>query len=179
MMTVEAETERYVPKGLKLWQWPDSYIGPDYREYYCVIGQHRDCHALTRSNYIRAKEMLEAVVKKLGDAAWKDDECLLQESSANHWAVGWVEGLLVHKDAPEELLREADEIVCALADYPVLDEGHFSEMEHEEVCRTWENMDRRDRIQACKRCRISIFAARRDELPQDDDGSLYDYLRQW
>jgi hypothetical protein len=173
--TITTDT-RFVPESMELWVYPGSYIGPDYSEFYCVLGQHRDSDVLTRSNYIRAKEMLEAVVKKLGDAAWKDDECLLQESSASHWAVGWVEGLLVHKDAPEELLREADEIVAALQDYPVLDESHFSDMEYEEMCAAWENMNLRDRIELCVRCRISIFAARRDELPEDDQGMLRDYL---
>jgi hypothetical protein len=55
-----------------------------------------------------------------------------------HWAVGWVEWIGIHQDA-EDILKEADEIACALSDYPVVDEEHLSNLEQEEADETWKN----------------------------------------
>ena len=63
-----------------------------------------------------------------------------------------------------------------LEDYPILDEMDWSEREWDAACEVWEHAGLRERIEYCSRAGISIFAARRDELPQDDNGSLRDYL---
>jgi hypothetical protein len=63
-----------------------------------------------------------------------------------------------------------------LEDYPILDEMDWSEREWDAACEVWEHAGLRERIECCSRAGISIFAARRDELPQDDNGSLRDYL---
>jgi hypothetical protein len=67
----------------------------------------------------------------------------------------------------------------ALADYPVADESHWSELEFSEACDYWASMSVRDRLEAIEHshCRgVSIFAARRAELPSDDTGALQQYL---
>jgi len=40
----------------------------------------------------------------------------------------------------------------------------------------WERMSVADRVHELQRAGLCIFAARRDELPQDDTGSLRDSL---
>jgi hypothetical protein len=50
----------------------------------------------------------------------------------NHWAVGWVESLLIHESAGETI-EKGIEILNALSDYPVLDEEDFSNREYDLV----------------------------------------------
>ena len=92
-----------------------------------------------------------------------------------HWAVGWVEWIAIH-ESDAKALAAADEIASALEDYPVIDESHWSELEFNEACDYWESMGVRSRVEYCQRARISIFAARRAELPEDPNGRLYELL---
>ena len=82
-----------------------------------------------------------------------------------HWGVGWFEIILAHPDRETEV----DEIEGALADYPVLNDEHFSELEWEMKYEAWENEGMRERIRLCDKAGVSIFAARRDEIPEDVD----------
>jgi hypothetical protein len=94
------------------------------------VGQSRDSDALERSNFAC---MLEA----LGGES--DVVTVVRES---HWAVGWVEWIAIEADGTPEsdrALETADKIKGKLADYPVVDENHFSETEMEEANETWRN----------------------------------------
>lgn len=53
----------------------------------------------------------------------------------NHWAIGWLEIILVHPDLEDKL----NEIEGALADYPVLNEDDLSEKETEAQTEAWDN----------------------------------------
>jgi hypothetical protein len=83
---------------------------------------------------------------------------------------------MIRADAPDALQEAAAEIVCSLADYPVLDESDYSERTFNAACDAWERAPVRDRAEWCKRFRVSVFAARRDEMPADDTGGLEHYL---
>jgi hypothetical protein len=93
----------------------------------------------------------------------------------SHWAVGWVEWIAIH-ESDDAALRTADEIADKLEAYPVVDEDDWSMLEYDEACDYWERMSVRERADYCERAGISIFAARRDYLPQDDNGALYELL---
>ena len=83
-----------------------------------------------------------------------------------HWGPGWYEIVLIHP-SNELALRAADEWAAALDDYPVADEEHFSETEMNEVYEWWESSSLRDRIELLSGAGDSIFAARREEIPED------------
>ena len=175
------------------WEWPDSYMGTDWSDYYFIVGRSRDSDALEESNFECAMKSLRAVrdqwAKENPEAAdaWEEahpNDDMICDPRASHWAVGWVEELLVHVDAPDCVLTEAGEIICSLADYPVLDESDYSERECEAAQETWENMDLRERIRAIQSYgdEERFIAARHDDLSRvcnyaDPSGSLYDYLR--
>jgi hypothetical protein len=93
----------------------------------------------------------------------------------NHWAVGWVEWIAIH-ESDSKALEIADEIICALADYPILDDSHWSDLEYQEASDYWESMSISDRIYWCDRVGVSIFAARHDHLPEDQSGELISIL---
>ena len=70
----------------------------------------------------------------------------------------------------------ASEILCALADYPVYDESHFSEMEWNEAIDYWQSMSLCDRMELAKDAGLSVFAARHDYIPYDDTGYIFEHL---
>ena len=74
---------------------------------------------------------------------------------------------------PEAILA-ADEMSCALSDYPVLDESHFSELEWAEAESQWEMMPLKYRVELCAEAGVSIFAARRDSIPSEDSGYIFE-----
>lgn len=171
---------------LQAWKTPEDYGGFDPVGHYGVLAQHRDSDALSRSNWqVACQQLAEAAgideVPFL-DGGWgdpADDTPPVYQWRAGHWAVGWVEYLMVRPDASQEVIDAAEEIVSALADYPVLDESHWSELEWTEMCDYWARMSVRERAQVIKDsgAEVSLFAARRDEVPSDDSGRLEEWLR--
>lgn len=123
----------------------DWLVGP--------CGTDRDASLLTRANW---ESFIEAMVSV--DPEKEDHE----GHSFGHWACGHFEIVLIRPDS--ECARVADEIEGALADYPVLDDGLYSRMEHEEACVHWSGCSTGERIEYCKDAGVSVFAARRDEM---------------
>lgn len=147
----------FEPQYLDRWTMPRYYVGDEWSEYYGAgVGQHRDSDCLSRANF-------DAMAAAL-DIDNRDDVHIVRE---NHWAVGWVEWIAIH-ESETDCLEIADGIKEALSDYPVIDESLWSEYEYAEACEVWEHcLDLLDRMNLCKQANISIFAARRDEMPAD------------
>lgn len=104
---------------LKLWEPADNYSGQHFDDYYVGPSRNRGSDVLTESNFETALEML---------GGEHEPEVVVAHSS--HWAVGWVQQILVHKDAAKEV-EILKEIAKKLKAYPVLDDDDFSERESE------------------------------------------------
>ena len=172
------------------WERPDSYGAWDSLANpvgdYCIYSRHRDNEILVNVNYEEilnslyklqekiSTQLMESGEKPSPDEEWEEWEQRpwVYDFRAGHWAVGWVEYIIVRKDAPYEILKEAGEIVCALAQYPVLNDQAYSDACWEAINAEWEGARMQDRIEYCKDVEISIFAARRDEVPTE----VYDRL---
>lgn len=126
------------------------------------VTQTRDSSALEQSNFAVA-------LKELGG---EGDS--VEVHRFNHWGPGWFEIILVAPGSGEALI--AEDIERALANYPVLDDMDYSERESERAAECWGAFSLRQRIETCRRFDVSIFAARRDEIPEDRTGSLVTYL---
>jgi hypothetical protein len=99
-----------------------NFSGPtndDWCHYVVVVGRNRDSNILGNSNFESAFEML-------GGKETKD----VQIVRHGHWACGWIELLMVNPKNKKRIER-AYEIYKSLIEYPVLDEGDFSERECE------------------------------------------------
>ena len=94
---------------------------PDRQGWLVFIGQNRDSDALARSNFTVATETLEGM-----DPDGEDHEV----HSFGHWACGWIEIIIVRPDSKSA--SEAEGMEAALADYPVLDDEHYSALEYDE-----------------------------------------------
>lgn len=141
------------PKGLSL---------PEKQEWLVVgIATNRDADILTQSNWAVLLRELEATNSQ------NDYEI----HSFNHWGPGWFELCLVR---PESLVAKvAKELEDCLSEYPVLDESHYSDLEHAEFEAHWKQSSLRARIELCNKARISIMAARHESCPDE----CFRYLR--
>lgn len=121
-MTPEQIKEHYPYVARGAWERPSSYIGPNHPESYAISGRHRDSSTVERANFASFLEELEE---------WEEH---LEVVRDNHWAVGWVETLRLHKDAPPEAFQQANHMVEYLMEvYPVLDDDRVSEIEQIEI----------------------------------------------
>jgi len=171
----------------RAWKKPNDYFGFSPVGDYLIASVNRDSSALERSNF----ECLTRDLMREAESCTDDERAAVEDNQpanmqeivytwrAHHWAVGWVEYLMVSQLAPQRILDSAAEMLAALADYPVYDESHFSDLEWNEAAEYWARMSVRDRAELIResRCGASIFAARRDEIPQDDCGALFERLR--
>src|ERR1051326_6372873 len=133
-----------------------NYIGEtEFPDLDCLLTQNRDSNSLTRSNF-------ESALKKLGG---ESDN--VEVFRFGHWACGWWEALAVKRGTPEHKI--AEDIAAKLEDYPVVAELHWSELEWEEASDYWASLRVSERFELCKRFDITLFAARHDYLPQDNN----------
>lgn len=97
-----------------------AYYG-EREGWFIALSQHRDSDALDRSNWTA---ITDDMFTRFGD-----DVAI---ERMNHWAVGWVEYLLVKPSTPA--VDAALTWKAKLADYPVADEDAYSLLEDSE---TW------------------------------------------
>lgn len=128
------------------------------------IMQTRDSDPLELSNF--------AAFGRIMDEAGVDYEI----HRFGHWGPGWFEIYIVTPS--EEAERIIEETEGALSDYPILDEEDFSAREYEEACETWAKCySIKERIALIQEYGDgNIFAARRDELPEDPTGAIMERL---
>lgn len=126
----------------------------------------RDSDILEESNFAAATKTLQETGPEGED--WENHRF-------GHWGCGWLEILIVR---PETKAAEmAEEMEAALSDYPVLDDDDYSRREWEATYEAWERSTVAERVRLLQEAgRESIFAARRDEFPQDDSGYISERL---
>ena len=143
----------------------DGFYYGERGEWLVAYVMTRDSDPLDESNFRAIQDYLECA----------NLETAIETSG--HWAVGTIYHLLVpDSDESREILRDVTE---RLADYPVLDEGLYSEMEQDRVAQYWDSCGTWERLRLCKDCDESIFAARAlsHELLERAPG-VWDALRQ-
>ena len=158
------------------WETPSHYAGFSPIGDYCILTRHRDSDALTRSNWEVARQSFNVEPFDNRETGYADRPTVY-DWRAGHFLVGWVEYLMVRADADDDTLARAAEIVGKLEDYPILSEDHFSELEWGEACDAWTHLDLAGRIEILRGSGVSIFAARRDYMPNDDTSYIQEQLR--
>jgi hypothetical protein len=151
---------------LTTWETPDSYAGHNPVGDYTLYSRTRDSSIMENSNY-------ELILKELSDLSepldqLRDDgEPYVYDFRAGHWAVGWVEEIIIRQDAPKQIIERAKEIEAALADYPVYSDDDYSERQWNEMCRYWNDIDIKERVEWLQESGESIFLARNnDYIPE-------------
>ena len=120
-MINEIKTEAEARAVLEPFRWHSSnnYGGQDLTQYYRVLGRSRDSGLLETSNW------------EVGETEFKQFDSGWEVFGFNHWAVGWIDELMVHENAPEDVLILAANIRGQLENYPILDEEDHSNREYE------------------------------------------------
>ena len=162
---------------MEKWKNDQYYIGEDYSNYYILLGTNRDADCITRANFQAAITLFEDNKIKVYNAEDTNKKNVVLNARFNHWAVGWIELILI-PEKNKKAVNLGIEIEEKLANYPILDEMLFSEIEYNEVSEYWFNMSIDERIYYCKQSNISIFNARKNDfsLVNDSNGELYQYL---
>ena len=142
---------------------------PDRQDWFLApVSRTRDSGALSESNF-------EAALEYLGG-----ESDSVEVHRFGHWGPGWFEIILVHPTAESKpgvrFVDLADELARSLADYPCLDEEDFSRREWEEASEAWMNLGLGDRMDLCRDNGVSVFSARRDYLPSEDSGGIFEAL---
>jgi len=156
------------------WEHPKDYFGFSPDGDYLIASKHRESSILEKSNYEVADKILRDAVRNESieyNGNEKDGQGYIVRPDwvydwrAGHSMIGWIDYLMVRKDAPESILIAAAEIVCSLSDYPVLSDDDYSAMRYQAVEDYWEDAVLPERIDICKDAKESIFAAR-DKYPR-------------
>lgn len=121
---------------------------------------NRDSALLDRSNWIVIHDDLMA---RFPDS--------FEVVACKHWACGWIEHLAINV-TDEDAVDAAIDWYLALKDYPIADEGIYSQMESDAMHTYWTDLSLDERIEICKQEEASIFAARRDYYPEEADEYL-------
>jgi hypothetical protein len=170
-MTYDERLQRGVE--LTAWETPDYYGGHDPIGDYMIYSQTRDSDILIRCNY----DLIFADLKdKAADLNCSDK---VYDFRASHWGCGWVEIIIVEKDAPTKFLEFCEDIKRSLDNYHVYDGCEYSDREYQEINDYWRDLSLRERIEIIVqfgRENTPIFAARHDYYP--DDYGVYEYLRE-
>ncbi|MFH5803203.1 hypothetical protein [Alienimonas sp. DA493] len=146
------------------WQRFDSFVWrradelEDADRWTIHYTHHRDSGLLDQSN-------AEQIRQTLGPFAEGDDPDVVTETHS-HWAVGHIDGfsLRVYRaDEITEAFRTFHRLMESLADYPILDEGHYGELESEA---TFENVEQ------------AAWSIRQDyDVPDDWHETVFGWLR--
>jgi hypothetical protein len=121
----------------------DHHVEVDDRENWLVVpcAHNRDSEPLEESNF-------RSYLKALGDESKN-----VEVHRFGHWGPGWFEIIIINPDDPK-IVAIAESIEAALADYPVVDEDDFSELENEVATEIWKNCyDERQRIKYIRKNR--------------------------
>lgn len=107
----------------------DHHIEVDNQEEWFVapVSRNRDSDVLTRANW-------DTFIGLIG----KESDERYQIHRFGHWGPGWFEIILINP-TNLELVKIGNDIEAALADYPVIDEDLYCQMETEEAEEVWKN----------------------------------------
>lgn len=137
---VDLSASKKVKAELEMWERASNYAGDDFTGYYVGLSKHRDSEVLERANF---DAMLKALGGEHSSPEWEkahpeevaEGHEEVMAAHSGHFAVGWVETILVHKDSPK--VSELKALMDKYEDYPVVDEGLFSQYETEEQNEAW------------------------------------------
>lgn len=155
----------YYDETLQRWNHPtgfdsdENFIGRKPTGY-VIYSRNRDSSILEETNFT-------GILEDLGG-----EGDFVKVIRHGHWACGWIEYITVSDEAPNTLLDQCVEIGRALSNYPIWEEQAYSNAQWEAIGNYWEGANLKYRVHLCQEAGVSVFAARRDEVPSE----VYDRL---
>jgi hypothetical protein len=156
-----------------VWPNPNDYVA--YEDLANPVGDY-SIYARTRDSDIMEDMNYNIVLFNLTQLAVKHDQRdKVYDFRAAHWACGWLENIIVRRDAHDEILIECAELLSELADYPCLDDEKYSDLQFDAILDYWEDLSLKERIEYCNDNNHSIFSARPGQPIPD---AVFDDLRE-
>jgi len=134
-------------KGLNCKEQQDWLVAP--------CGNNRDADLLTQANW---ESQLESLLELEDPETW-------QVCRFSHWGSGWFEIILVQPGSKAEEL--CSKLEAKLADYPVLDEDHFSKVQWEDAVAIWEQALPKQKKELLKEANLPASKARNKTMPRE------------
>lgn len=128
---------------------------------YCIYSQNRESSILDAVNF-------KGILEDLGGES--EHVSVIRHG---HWACGWIEYIMVSKNAPTNLLDRCVGILRGLANRPVYSDDAYSDAVYEAIADYWHNASLRERIERCKDVGVSFLRARHSAMPDQ----VFDQLR--
>lgn len=105
------------------WYGRDDNVDHNWSLYHYV---NRGSDLLTQSNAVQILEIMAPYIRR----------GTVTKQHFNHWACGWIDALAIRVYTSKGRITRAfetfyEDIYCALKNYPILDEEHFTELEQE------------------------------------------------
>jgi hypothetical protein len=177
----------------RLWHKEPNYIGPQWHHYAVVAVRHRDSDLLERHNFDTASTYLNRFKDRPAtdytQSAYEAEDreelkaCLVVRNA--HWAVGWIEFLMVDAHDYDATIAGAT-IVEDRDDYPILDEDGYIEEEDKAIAEAWSDLSDSERERLLYKARFTKEDAQEYsvcpdyhrvlDLSGEDSGILRDYL---
>ena len=130
METFDEQHQRLNRQG-----WSCSYWG-DNGEWYVFLGRSRDSDSIEECNWQEAIDRLDKLQASINWEEFSDDDVYAIESES-HWAVGWVETMLINPEC-YQAIELAEKMLEDLESYPILNEDRLSVMESELIEEDWQ-----------------------------------------
>lgn len=127
----------------RVWKSPSDYSGHDPVGELVVAVRNRDSGFMENFNYCVALSKLNDISHSLGLSL--QDNKFAYDWRARHWAVGWVEYLMVSPEAPEELHKEALNILNTIDEESVLGLDEYVRERDEAAKEIWDGLDDYDK----------------------------------
>lgn len=102
----------------KIDNWHNYLGNTDIKDMLVFLGRNRDSGLLDNSNF-------EVALNSLGG---ESDN--IQIHRFGHWACGWFELILINPKA-EDIIKQCEDMLNALSDYPVLNDEDYYKREYE------------------------------------------------
>jgi len=125
-------------------------------DWLIVLTRCRDSEILSNSNF-------ESALSALGG----ESEYVGVERSS-HWAVGWVEYLVIDP-SQAELVKQAEGIQSQLEDYPIFDESDFLEREFNCYLESWDSWGRDEYKKDAVKALATHYVGRMSEVWTNDE----------
>jgi hypothetical protein len=146
--------EAFKPKHLKLWKEQINYEGHNFDEFYVAIWRFFRCTPLERSNFKYVKQHLQ----DCGDTTGVIFPSFTDEVYMCRYYV------MIHKDNARAL-RMADMFADRVKRKGSLDPEGEKQLDVSHSQRQWKMSTIESRVQLCQEADVSIFAARRNTIP--------------
>lgn len=165
---------------LKLWKYPPAFMldaeNTMLRESsYPIYGRHRGRSIMEDVNYTLILKDLQAKEAELGGS--QDELPWVYDQRDSCSFAGWVECIYVRMEAPDKLLKFADDILHKLEGYPVYNEDKYGEAQYEAINSYWDLAHESEKLDLIvEQCDVDEDEAQRIVDAGEFPNEVYDYL---